>query len=340
MPDKKNPKKVAAANARSSKLSAKRRSEIAKKAAENRWAKHLPEAILEGSIPLGDGQISCAIVGDGTRVITQATFLRSLGRSRSPKAGTGVLATADELPFFLSSSAFAPFIDSELMAATTPVFYRTMHGGKGVGYNAQLLPLTAEVYLRFRDFHLAETGSIPERYESMVKAADAIMRSLAKVGIIALVDEATGYQDVRAKDALAKIFQQYLTEERQKWTQTFPLDFYKEIFRLRGWEFKPWTTKKPQVVAHWTNDLVYDRLAPGLTDELRKRNPTVAPGRRASKHHQWFTKESGHPDLQKHIEGVTALMRASDSWDQFKAMLNRAYKKPGDTLELSLAIDD
>ncbi|MEQ9316931.1 MAG: P63C domain-containing protein, partial [Henriciella sp.] len=307
MPDK-DPKKVAAAEARNTKLSAKRREEIARKAAESRWSRGLPEAILEGTIPLGDSEVACAIVGEDKRIITQATFLRALGRSRSPKAGTGVLSTAEELPFFLSSSVFEPFITPEVEEASKPIFYRTTSGGKGVGYDARLLPDVAEVYLRFRDFHLAEQGQVPDRYAKMVTAADVVMRSLAQVGIIALVDEATGYQDLRAKNALAKILQAYLAEERQKWTRTFPLDFYKEIYRLRGWEFKPWSTQRPQVIARWTDDFVYDRLAPGITEELRKRNPVGAAGRRSAKHHQWFNPQQGHPDLQKHIEGVTALM--------------------------------
>ena len=85
--------------------------------------------------------ISCAVLQNGTRMITQATFLRALGRSRSPKAGTGVLSTVDELPFFLQAEALKPFISDDLVQSTNPIFYRTKQGGKGVGYHARLLPL-------------------------------------------------------------------------------------------------------------------------------------------------------------------------------------------------------
>ncbi len=104
------------------------------------------------------------------------------------------------------------------------------------------------------------------------------MLALADLGIVALIDEATGYQDDRARDALAKTFSTFLARERQKWAQTFPLDFYREIYRLRGRKFEPWNTKRPSVVATWTDDFVYDRLAPGLTEELRhKRRPGPRP---------------------------------------------------------------
>jgi hypothetical protein len=186
--------RVAAGKARANSLSPERRSEIARKAANSRWEGDLPVAGYEGDFPLGGMPISCAVLKNGTRIITQATFLRALGRSRSPKAGTGVLSTVDELPFFLQAEALKPFISDDLMLSTTPIFYRTKSGGKGVGYDARLLPMVAEVYLRFRDETLRQKGEISERYKGMVRAADILIRGLANVGIIALVDEATGFQ--------------------------------------------------------------------------------------------------------------------------------------------------
>ena len=320
-------KQALGGEARAKSLTQARRREIAQRGAAARWG-NLEEASLEGDFPLGDSVISCAIVGKDTRVVTQATFLRALGRARSPKAGTGVLTTVDELPFFLAADAFKPFITDDLLESTKPIFYLAKGGGKGAGYNARLLPDVAEVYLRFRDYHLANAGEVPKRYRDMVQAADTLVRALAKVGIVALVDEATGYQNIRARDALARILQEFLSEKRQIWTQTFPINFYREIFRLRGWEWKPWTTKRPQVIALWTNEFVYDRLAPGLTEELDRLNPIVSPGQRSAKNTQWFNPERGHPQLREHIAGVTALLRASETWTAFRVAMDRAYPKP------------
>ncbi len=90
------------------------------------------------------------------------------------------------------------------------------------------------------------------------------------------------------------------------------------------------------MVAHWTDDFVYDRLAPGLTEELRHKNPVVETGRRTHKHHQWFNPERGHPKLKEHIAGVIALLRASEDWKSFLRGLNRAYPKFGETIEMPL----
>ena len=192
---RKDPKRVQAGNARAKSLSPERRAEIARKARQMLAGEgDVPTADYEGDFPLGGDPISCAVLQNGTRIITQVRFLRALGRSRSPKAGTGVLSTVDELPFFLQAEALRPFISDDLMQSTTPIFYRTKAGGKSVGYDARLLPMVAEVYLRFRDFELKQHEEIPSRYERMIWAADILIRALANIGIIALVDEATRFQ--------------------------------------------------------------------------------------------------------------------------------------------------
>lgn len=103
------------------------------------------------------------------------------------------------------------------------------------------------------------------------------------------------------------------------------------MFRLRNWSYpalvdggKP---ARPSVVGRYTNDLVYERIAPGVLDELRRENPTIVGGRRKSHHHRWFTTDIGHPKLKEHLASVIALMRASSGWDQFLRNMNRALPK-------------
>jgi hypothetical protein len=264
----------------------------------------------------------------------------AIGRSRSPKVGTGVLSTADTTPFFLQAETLQPFISEELMMETTPVFYKQRDGRRSVGYDARLLPLVAEVYLKLRDHCLASGRPIPHQYDGIINACDVLIRGLATVGILALIDEATGYQEVRDQMALRKILDQYLRKEFSAWAKRFPDDFYKEIFRLRGWVWRGMKVNRPQVVAHYTNDIVYERLALGVLEELESRNPADSRGRRRSKHHQWLTDDVGHPALAQHIYGVIGLMRSSDDWEDFKRRLDRAYPTRTDTKQLCLFDDD
>ena len=153
------------------------------------------------------------------------------------------------------------------------------------------------------------------------------------------MDEATGYQRIREERALATILEKFIAKELQPWTRTFPYAFYEQIARLKGWKSIT-AIKRPSVVGHYTNDFVYDRIGPEILSELRRRNPVLPQGWRKNRHHQWFTPEFGHPALKEHIAAVTALMRASASWESFKRSLARALPKPGTTIAMPIEDDD
>src|SRR5262245_38303824 len=213
------------------------------------------------------------------------------------------------------------------MLSTTPIFYRSKSGGRAVGYDAELLPAVAEVYLKLRDESLEKSGKIPARYKDIITACDVLIRGLAHVGIVALVDEATGYQDVRDRQALQAILDKFLEKEFAAWAKRFGDEFYKEMFRLRGWKWESLRGRRPPLVGVFTNDVVWSRIAPGLLEELRTRNPRDEQGKRRSKHHQWLTTDVGHPALAQHLHAVTGLMRASNDWSEFKKILDRAFPK-------------
>jgi hypothetical protein len=165
-----------------------------------------------------------------------------------------------------------------------------------------------------------------------------ITRGLARIGIVGLVDEATGYQYVRARNALEKILDQWLTKELQPWRKQFPTEFYQRIFELNEWDYDPTTEKRPGVIGVWTNDIIYDRLGPGLREELHDYAGRDEKGRLKHRLYRYLTSEYGLPELKTHFAGVLALMRAASNWGQFKEMLQRSYPKPLTTL--SMAFDD
>ena len=166
------------------------------------------------------------------------------------------------------------------------------------------------------------------RQREIARKADVLLRGFAHVGIIALVDEATGYQELRDRNALQAILDRYLLAEQARWAKKFPDEFYREMFRLRGWEWRGMRVNRPSIVGKFTNDIVWDRLAPGLLDELKRLNPRdPETGARRGKHHQWLTQDIGHPALAQHLHAVVGLMRASTSWSQFTRFLQRAFPK-------------
>jgi len=322
--------------ARAAKLSTERRKAIAREAANARWSGNFPVSLGEGTIKIGDKKIACAVLSDGRRIITQADFLRTLKRSRSPKAGTGVLSTVDDLPFFLQAEVLRPFITEELRASTKPIFYITMSGAKGVGYDAQLLPKTCEVYLQYRDSLLATRQDIPKRYEKIFVACEITVRALAGVAIIALIDEATGFQYQRPKDALARILEAFIAKELQPYVQTFPEDYYRELFRLRSVDYNPASVKRPMYFGHLTNDIIYARLAPNVLQELRKRGERTATGRLRYHHHRRLTEDIGHPKLRELLASVVTIMKLSRDYPEFYGRLNNIHPRYNTTLRLPL----
>jgi len=325
--------------ARAERLSADDRTAIARQAALARWGTEVPQATHEGPLNIAGQTLSAVVLPNGKRLLTQGAFYLAIGRSRTPKAGTGALTTVDGLPFFLQADVLKPFITQELMASTTPIFFRDRSGRRLVGYDAELLPMVADVYLKFRDHFHIQDKKVPEKYGHIVTACDMLVRSLAKVGIIALVDEATGYQDVRDRRALQAILDRYLRKEYAAWAKRFPDEFYRQIFRLRGWQWKGMKVNRPQCVANYTKDLVWSRLAPGILEEVERLNPKDDRGRRKHRHPQYLTDEIGIPSLSAHLYAVVGLMRAADTWDELLKLVDRAHPKQDDPRQLRLFIE-
>ncbi len=318
--------------ARAAKLSPEERTEIARAAAEARWEREIdsegiliPKATHSGELPIGSIKIPVAVLENGARVITQRGMFLALGRHKNPSRGQ---ASIDNRPAFLAASNLNDFIPDELRRSWNPVPFRLPKGSGGYrgniafGYDAQILPMVCHVYLDARD-----AGKLTKHQVNVAKMAKVLLKGFSTVGIIALVDEATGYQEVRDRRALEAILDRYLRKEFAAWSKKFPDEFYQEIFRLNGWTWRGMQVGKPQVVGHYTNNLVWERLAPNLLQELRDRNPKNERGWRRAKHQQFLTEDVGDPALAQHLHALMALMRASSAWSDFKNLVQRAFPK-------------
>lgn len=321
MPDEPKSPKAAGGNARAAKLPASERSAIAKRAAEVRWSETTKEAVCgspDKPLVIGNTEIECYVLDDGTRVLSQTALLQALGRS--PKLmGRRAADDHGDLPPVLRGKMLQPFLSSDIAEKSRVITFRTPTGGRANGYNAELLPEICEIYLAARD-----AGALQPQQQHIARAAEVLVRGLARVGIIALVDEATGYQDIRTKNALEKILEDYVDRELQPYLKTFPDDFYKEMFRLKG---KPYTADglRPRYFGVHTNDVVYRRLAPGVLDELKKVQERGSTGRGKHQLFQRLTQNIGYPKLREHLGSVVMLMKLSSDWDDFKEKLDQYH---------------
>ena len=321
--------------ARAARIDPETRSEIARAAAEARWGTEgVRRATHDGKIVLGGITIECVVLESNgrepsQRVLTQGTFLRAIGRQRSPKAGTSIGRVLDRssLPPFLSTANLQDYITDEIRQRATPIEFRTKSGGRAFGYDANLLADVCDVYLDAAEDDERQKIKLTEAQRKTAAACRLLIRGFARLGIIALVDEATGYQEQRAKDELHRILEAYIAPELMPWTRMFPDEFFRDIYRLHGWAYKPGTAKRTPQVGHLINRYIYEQLPPQVLPELRRRNPVTARGYRKHKHFQFLTADTGNPHLDRQITTVMTLMRISNTKQEFEDLFARAFRK-------------
>ena len=337
-----DPKKAGSkgGKARAKALTPEQRQEIARYAVESRWEKggtrqSMPKATHSGKMVLSDDLVlDCAVLDDPehTRVLSERGVAKALltkrggaGWKRKKAAEVG-----SKLPVYISATNLTPYLSASLQVALSqPIQYRAKNGQIGNGVLATLIPEICEVWLKARRAEALLPGQ-----EHIARTAEVLLAGLASVGIVALVDEATGYQAVRDRDELHQILEAYVAKELLPWSKRFPSEFYEELFRLRGWSYSPISVKRPKLVGKLTSEIVYEKLPRGVLDELRRKNPVVKDGWRRHKHHQFLTEDIGNPHLEKYLAAVIALMRASPSWGRFNRLLERAFPGEGTQWEL------
>lgn len=209
------------------------------------------------------------------------------------------------------------------MAIQDPIKFRAPGRGKvAYGYPATILADICDVVLNAR-----KAGALVSQQHHIADQCELLVRGFARVGIIALVDEATGYQRDRTKDALARILEAFIDKELQPWLRTFPAEFYQEMFRLRELPYDASSVKRPPYFGHLTNDVVYDRLAPAVLEELKIKIPRNEKGKPKAAFHQLLTRNLGYPKLREHLGAVIATMRLSSTWGDFHQKLDKHYPR-------------
>ena len=315
--------------ARANSMSPERRKAVATKAAAARWSRGAPieakKTDYTGILRIGDREIACAVLPDGRRVLSRTTVLRAMGRTGKAKGGRQY---DEDLPVFLTAENLQPYITQELREFAEPIAYKN----QTIGYRAELLPKICLVFI-----DALEAGVLKKNQLPIAEACKMLYRGLADVGIIALVDEATGYQADRDRDELARILSAYINPELMEWQKRFPPEFYRELFRVWGWKYDAANVKRPQYVGKLTNKLVYEQLPPGVLEELRHKNPPNERGNRTHRHHQFLTPDIGEPHLQRQLVAIQTLLRAARDKDEFLRLFRAAFPQQGEQIELALA---
>ena len=337
--------------ARAAKLSPEERSAIASEGGRRRWADRpdespIPRALAEhkGVLNLGGMKLPCAVIQGPNgiqRVLTEHGITRAILGDRSGASKRLKKAASQDgalLPIFIAPGQLDTFIDRELRdGPLTLIDY--LDGDRIIrGYDASILPAVCDVWLRAR-----EAGTLQRQQLAKAQKAEILTRALAQTGIVALIDEVTGYEKVRPQNALQAYLEMIIRKELAAWVKKFPDEFYENIYRLKSWSWPGMGKNRFSVVAHYTRDLVYERLGPGVLHALESKSPKNERGYRPNKLHQWFTEDIGDPMLAQHLHALVMFQRLAIAngygWNRFLQMVDQVLPKRGTTLELPFPSD-
>ena len=326
--------------ARANVLTPEERTEIARKAIAARWAKvkkeeheqvsespdqshniqktqdeafALPIALFPGKLTMGDAEFSVYVLDNGKRVMAQREVVRVL---------TGHVK--GDLTRYLESQSLRPYIDVEEVAKQTIQFSIPGTQYKGHGYEATLLLDICDVYLRAR-----AADALTTNQQDIAKQAEIITRACAKVGIIALIDEATGYQAFRKKQELQLKLQAFIAEDLQEWARMFPEEFWFELARLESVHYSP--RNRPLRWGKYVMAFVYDSIDKDVGRKLRAINPDP---HFKKNHHQWL-KEFGRQRVNDHLQRVITVMKLCDDMDDFRKKFARVFQKTALQMEFT-----
>ena len=281
------------------------------------------EILTEGILNLGNGiEMPCYVLKNGIRILSGRGMQNAILNSDPDKKAEE--KAGNKLANLLSSKWFKELIVSQYgLEHFSPII--CYKGGQKInGYEATTLADLCNIILEGRAAGYVKT---PQQ-ERIAIQCEILIRSFAKVGIIALVDEATGYQYDREKIELQSILQTFISDEILKWQETFQLSFYKEIFRLWGVPFTAQNIKrKPMFIGKLTNELVYKNMPKGyfVLDTLKQKTPKTEAGNFRYRLHQSLTPDVGREALKKVIYSVETLASIADNKAKFLKLMRDKY---------------
>lgn len=316
--------------ARAEKLSPERRKQIAQKAAAMRWAK-MPSAMQDdatenrdndsgndaphpspfakfgGELSLGGNPVDCYVLDTGDRVISLRAAVKSIADRDHGKLGD-----------YVGVNALKPFIDSDLVLGETVEFHIPGTQLTGLGISAERFLEICNAYVR-----AAEAGTLTtDRQREIAMRCSVVLGACAKVGLIALIDEATGYQYERAQDALQLKLKAFIADELREWEKTFPDELWEQFGRLTNWQGP--LHSRPKWWGKLVMELIYDALDEDVANHLRENKP---PPQKGQNYHQWMTENFGLRQLITHIYEIIGIAKTCDDIRELKDKVAQHYGK-------------
>jgi len=293
--------------------------------AEETPAGPLPEAKWKGVLRVLDLEIPCYVLSSGQRVI---------GRTSATEVLTGIKG-GGAFEKYIGSASLRPYINLDdvldrMVAFRLPEVEGLERAVKGLPADLWIDVCQGLV----RALEVSTHGSSPRltaRQIDMAIKASMFLSACAKVGLDALIDEATGYQFYRANDALQVKLHAYLEQEMRAWEKTFPDELWVEFGRLTGW--KGSVTQRPKYWGKLVMELVYEYLDKDVAEWLRENAPKPQKGQN---YHQWLSSQFGLRKLTEHIWKLIGIAKTCDTMTELRDRMAELHGKQAVQLRLYL----
>ncbi|MDD4869332.1 MAG: P63C domain-containing protein, partial [Kiritimatiellae bacterium] len=229
-----------------------------------------------GMLDIGGIKIPVAVLSNRARVVFQREVVGLLTGNK--KGG---------LSRYLQATNLRPYVPEKFRGrAIEDVVYVFPYNGKlAQGFEGTDLIELCDMYLKCR-----ADGKLLDSQEPLALQSEIITRAFAKVGIIAAIDEATGFR--KSAEEYQQLLTKYIAQELQPWVKTFGENFYYQIYRLKGWDWGRHVDdgkNHPWQAAVITNRIVYEKLPPGVPEKLRELSPKDGKGNRKHRLFQHLT---------------------------------------------------
>jgi P63C domain-containing protein len=312
---------------RAERLSPEQRRASAAKAAAMRWAK-APKAMVtpaetieltpngealppspfakhKGELSLGGESVDVYVLDTGDRVISLRAVVKAI---------SGV--EASNLGDYIGVQALKPFLDNDLILGETKDFHIPGTQLRGRGIIAERFIEILNGYVKALEVGVLTT----QRQREIAVKCSIVLGACAKVGLIALIDEATGYQYERAEDALQIKLRAFIADELREWEKTFPDELWEQFGRLTNWKGR--LHQRPKWWGHLVMELICNALDPDIARYLKENKPKPYHGQN---YHQWLTEDIGLRALIPHIYEIIGIARTCRDMRELRETVAEHY---------------
>ena len=330
--------------ARMQKLSRAERQALASSGAKARWqrvknksvkmeagiessrATELPEAQYPGVLNFGGTEIPVYVLSNGQRVIARVAATEYLSD----------IKRGGDLESYIRVASLQPFLNLDAVLARMVTFKLKdveMLPQEVKGLPSDVFIEICQAYVRGLEASKEENSAVTftVKQEQIAIRAGMFLAACAKVGLDALIDEATGYQSVRQEDALRIKLRLYLEEEMRKWEKTFPDQLWEQFGRLTNWKGR--LHQRPKYWGNLVMDLIYQYLDPDVAEWLRKNAPNPMKGQN---YHQWLSGQYGLKRLIEHIWKVIGIANTCQDIEELRYKMAEIFGKKGLQYQLKL----